>query len=244
MGWIFSPISLMHSSDYGSDMGPTRIVLAEDNLLVREGLLSLLGTTAEIEVVAACASLPELLDAVGQHEPDLVLTDIRMPPTHNGEGVEAARRLRTSHPDLGVVVVSQYAEPEYVLAVLGESTRGRGYVLKDRIEDLDHLLEAINAVRGGGSFIDDQVIQVLIRARTRVSGSPVHDLTRREQEVLAEIATGRSNKAIAAQLEVSVPAIEKHTNAIFAKLGLEEGAEVNRRVKAVLLFLAGQPQSA
>lgn len=221
-------------------MSPLRIVLAEDNLLVREGLVSLLSTCADLELVATCESLPALLDAVEEHGPDVVLTDIRMPPDHSDEGVRAAELLRESHPDMGVVVISQFAEPEYVIAVLGEGSRGRGYVVKDRVDDLDHLLGAIRAVAGGGSFIDDTVVDILIQARSRMIDSPLQTLSPRELDVLAEIAAGRSNIAVAESLHVSRHAVEKHTNAIFAKLGLTEDDEINRRVKAVLLFLAGQ----
>lgn len=217
-----------------------RLILAEDNLLVREGLLSLLGTTDEIELVGACESYDELIAAVDEHEPDVVLTDIRMPPTHSDEGVRAAEALRTSHPDLGVVVISQFAEPEYVIAVLGEGSRGRGYVVKDRVDDLDHLLSAIRTVAAGGSFIDDAVVDILIQARSRVVDSPIQTLSPRELDVLAEIAAGRSNASVAESLHVSRHAVEKHTNAIFAKLGLTDDQEINRRVKAVLMFLSGQ----
>lgn len=220
-------------------MAALRLVLAEDNLLVRQGLLSLLATADGIELVTTCASLPELLDAVDRHDPDVVLTDIRMPPDHSDEGVRAAERLRRTHPDTGVVVISQFAEPEYVLAVLGEGTRGRGYIVKDRVDDLDLLLRAIRAVADGGSFIDDQVIEVLIASRSRLLDSPLNALSPREREVLSEIAAGLSNRAIAERLDVSRHAIEKHSNSIFSKLGLADDDDVNRRVKAVLLFLAG-----
>ncbi|MFT5201330.1 MAG: DNA-binding NarL/FixJ family response regulator [Candidatus Aldehydirespiratoraceae bacterium] len=226
-----------------SPMAPpkvVRLVLAEDNLLVREGLVSLLRTCDEVELVGTCASLPELLAAVEEHNPDVVLTDIRMPPSHSDEGVRAAETLRQTHPELGVVVISQFAEPEYVIAVLGEGSRGRGYVVKDRVDDLDHLLGAIRSVASGGSFIDDTVVDVLIQARARVIDSPLQTLSPRELDVLAEIAAGRSNTAVAESLHVSRHAVEKHTNAIFAKLGLTEDDEINRRVKAVLLFLAGK----
>jgi len=217
-----------------------RVVVAEDNLLVREGLLSLLATSPEVDLVGTCETYDELIAAVDEHEPDVVLTDIRMPPTHSDEGVRAADVFRTSHPDLGVVVISQFAEPEYVIAVLGEGSRGRGYVVKDRIDDLDHLLSAIRTVAVGGSFIDDTVVDILISARSRIVDSPLQALSPRELDVLAEIAAGRSNTAVAESLHVSRHAVEKHTNAIFAKLGLSEDQEVNRRVKAVLMFLSGQ----
>jgi DNA-binding NarL/FixJ family response regulator len=220
-------------------MERVRVVLAEDNLLVREGLVSLLRGSDAVEVAAACSSLPELLQAVDAFEPQVVLTDIRMPPDHADEGIQAARRLRETHPDLGVVVVSQFADPAYALAVFDSGSRGRGYLLKDRVDDLDRLLAAIRAVASGGSFIDEEVVDALIRSRSRLVDSPLQTLTDREREVLAEVATGRSNAAVAASLGVSENAIGKHINSIFAKLGLGEDVEINRRVKAVLLYLSG-----
>jgi DNA-binding NarL/FixJ family response regulator len=217
-----------------------RVVLAEDNLLVREGLVSLLGGADEIELLVACSSLPELLEAVDRHQPDVVLTDIRMPPDHSDEGIQAARLLRQQHPDLGVVVISQFADPAYALAVFETGTKGRGYLLKDRVDDLRRLLAAIRAVASGGSFIDEEVVEALIRSRSRLVDSPVLTLTPREREVLAEVAAGRSNTAVAARLGVSENAVGKHISSIFSKLGLTEDDEVNRRVKAVLVFLAGR----
>lgn len=224
-------------------MAPVRIVLAEDNLLVREGLVALLSTSDEVELVGVAEDLPGLVEAVDEHDPDVVLTDIRMPPSHTDEGVRAAAGLRDSHPDVGVVVVSQFAEPAYALAVLDEGSRGRAYILKDRVDDLQHLLSAIRAVAAGGSFIDEEVVDALIRSRSRLVDSPIASLTPRELEVLAEIASGRNNAAVASALHVSAHAVEKHTNAIFAKLGLTEDESVNRRVKAVLVYLAGQSTS-
>jgi DNA-binding NarL/FixJ family response regulator len=221
-------------------MDAIRVVLAEDNLLVREGLISLLSSADEVELLAACSSLPELIEAVTTYKPDVVLTDIRMPPGHTDEGIQAARLLRQSHPDLGVVVISQFADPAYALAVFETGTRGRGYLLKDRVDDLRRLLAAIGAVAGGGSFIDEEIVEALIRSRSRLVDSPVLTLTAREREVLAEVAMGRSNTAVAARLGVSENAIGKHISSIFAKLGLSEDEEINRRVKAVLVFLAGR----
>jgi len=222
-------------------MGATRIVVAEDNLLVREGLVALLGTVDELDVVGTCASLPELLESVERHHPDVVLTDIRMPPDHQDEGIRAAALLRNSHPDLGVVVLSQFVEPEYALALLEAGTKGRGYILKDRIDEVDRLAGAIETVRLGGSFIDDEVVDALVRSRTRMVDSPINVLTARELDVLSEMATGATNSVIASRLGVSEHAIEKHSNAIFSKLGLTEDIEINRRVKAVLVFLSGSP---
>jgi DNA-binding NarL/FixJ family response regulator len=217
----------------------TRIVVAEDNLLVREGLVSLIATQPDLDVVGTCGSLPELLESVERHKPDVVVTDIRMPPDHADEGIRAACTLRRSQPDLGVVVLSQFVDPSYALALFEEGTRSRGYLLKDRVDEVDRLGDAIRTVRGGGSFIDDEVVDALVRARTRMVDSPVHLLSERELEVLAEMATGATNSAIAERLHVGEHAVEKHSNAIFSKLGLSEDREVNRRVKAVLVFLAG-----
>jgi DNA-binding NarL/FixJ family response regulator len=163
-----------------------------------------------------------------------------MPPDHTDEGIQAARLLRSSHPDLGVVVISQFADPAYALAVFETGTRGRGYLLKDRVDDLRRLVAAIRAVVGGGSFIDEEIVEALIRSRSRLVDSPMVSLTAREREVLAEVATGRSNTAVAARLGVSENAVGKHISSIFSKLGLTEDDEINRRVKAVLVFLAGR----
>ena len=223
---------------------PVRAVLAEDNLLVRQGLCSLLGLSGVVEVLAACSSLPELLDAVDEHQPDVVLTDIRMPPGFSDEGIQAARLLRESHPKLGVVVISQYADASYAMAVLGDGSNGRAYILKDRVHDLDRLLRAIRAVMAGGSFVDEEVVDALVRSRARLGDGPIDALTDREREVLAEVATGASNATIAEALEVSAHAIEKHINSIFSKLGLADGRSANRRVQAVLVHLQSQQRGA
>ncbi len=225
-------------------MSAVRLVVAEDNLLVREGLVSLLSTVPDLDVVATCASLPELIETVDRHDPDVLLTDIRMPPDHNDEGIRAAEQLRTTHPDVGVVVLSQFVEPSYALALLDAGTSGRGYVVKDRIDELDRLADAIRTVHAGGSFIDDMVVDALVRSRTRMVDSPLEVLTDRERDVLGEMATGATNNVIAERLGVSAHAIEKHSNMIFTKLGLAEDPEVNRRVKAVLVFLAGSGTTA
>jgi DNA-binding NarL/FixJ family response regulator len=220
-------------------MAELRLVIAEDNLLVREGLLSLLISAADLVPTTACSSLDELYEAVDRDDPDVVVTDIRMPPNHRDEGIQAARRFRATHPRLGVVVLSQFIEPSYALALLEDGTRGRGYVLKDRVDEVDRLAQAIRVVAAGGSFIDDDVVDALVRARTRMVDSPLNTLTSRELEVLAEMATGATNTAIAESLGVSPHSVEKHSTAIFVKLGLGEGIDVNRRVMAVLMFLAG-----
>jgi DNA-binding NarL/FixJ family response regulator len=217
-----------------------RLVVAEDNLLVREGLLALLSTFDELDLVATCGSADELLAAVAEHDPDVVLTDIRMPPTHTDEGIQVARALRTSAPRVGVVVLSQFVEPAYALDLLADGTSRRGYVLKDHVDDIDRLVLAMQTVAAGGSYVDDAVIDALVRGRARATGSPLAALSPRETEVLSEIATGRTNTAIARVLGISEHAIEKHTSAIFAKLGLGDAEDLNRRVAAVLLFLAGR----
>lgn len=221
-----------------------RLVVAEDNLLVREGILRLVAEIDGLETCASCSTYDELVEAVDRYSPDVVLTDIRMPPTHRDEGIRAARTFRTSHPDLGVVVLSQFLDPAYVLTLLEDGTKGRGYLLKDRVDEVDRLAHAIRTVGTGGSFIDDEVVEVLVRSRTRAVDSPLEDLTARELDVLTEMATGATNSAIAEALGVSEHSVEKHASAIFVKLGLTEDVEINRRVKAVLMFLAGRPVSS
>jgi len=220
-------------------MAVVRVTLADDNLLVREGLVSLLDRADDIVLVGVAGDADELEQLTASERPDVVVTDIRMPPNHSDEGVRFATTLRDTHPEIGVVVLSQFAEPEYALAVFENGTRSRGYVLKDRVADADHLVTAIRAVAGGGSFIDDEIIDVMMRARAGADDEVAH-LSPREREVLAEIATGKTNVAIAETLGVSGHSIEKHCSAIFAKLGLTEDDAVNRRVSAVLLFLSGR----
>jgi DNA-binding NarL/FixJ family response regulator len=215
-----------------------RVVLAEDNLLVREGVRRLLESEDGVEIVAACASLDELLVAVRTTQPDAVLTDIRMPPTGTDEGIRAATYLRTTNPDLGVVVLSQHDDPAYALALLEGGSAGRAYLLKERVSDPDQLLAALKEVARGGSVIDPKVVEALVSARARAKESPLQWLTAREVEVLGEMAQGKSNAAIADELCLTIRAVEKHINAIFAKLPLAQQPEIDRRVKAVLLFLA------
>ncbi|MEI2700753.1 MAG: response regulator transcription factor [Microthrixaceae bacterium] len=222
-----------------------RVVVAEDSLLVREGIATLLATTDELELVALCEDLPSLLDAVDQHKPDVVLTDIRMPPTGTDEGIRAAAELRERHPDVGVVVLSQYVEPGYALALLDEGSDRRAYLLKERLADAGQLTRAILEVAGGGSVIDSKVVESLVTARSAATASTLDRLTPRERDVLAEIAQGRNNAAVAAELVLSERAVEKHINSLFSKLGLTEEPDVHRRVKAVLLYLAERdPTSA
>jgi DNA-binding NarL/FixJ family response regulator len=217
---------------------PIRVIVAEDSLLVREGIAKLLEADGDFEVTALVDDLPSLLDAVAADPPDVVLTDIRMPPTGSDEGVQAATQLRDSHPELGVVVLSQYAEPAYALALLDGGSERRAYLLKERISDPGQLGQAIRDVAGGGSVIDPKVVEVLVAARSRARTSPLEHLTPRETEVLAEIAQGKNNAAVGASLGLSERAVEKHISSLFAKLGLSEEPQTHRRVKAVLLYLA------
>jgi DNA-binding NarL/FixJ family response regulator len=213
-----------------------RVVVAEDSLLVREGLRSLLGGHDDIEVVALVGDAGALLAAVEEHRPDVVLTDIRMPPTMTDEGVRIAAHLRTHSPATGVVILSQYDDPEFALAVLADGSQGRAYLLKERMSDPAQLAGALRTVAAGGSVVDPKVVDALVRGRP--GRSPLGALTPREQDVLAEMATGKDNQAIAATMFLTVRAVEKHINGIFAKLGLREEAEVHKRVKAVLMHLA------
>jgi DNA-binding NarL/FixJ family response regulator len=216
---------------------PIRVILAEDSYLVREGVARLLATIDEIELVAGVEDYDGLLAAVDEHSPDVVLTDIRMPPTGTDEGIRAANELRARHPDIGVVVLSQYADPEYAIALLDHGSNGRAYLLKERVSDIDQLLHAITEVSRGGSVIDPRVVEALVEARSRREQSPLEHLTPREREVLAEMAQGRNNAGVAAALALSERAVEKHINSVFAKLALAEEPDVHRRVKAVLLYL-------
>lgn len=219
---------------------PYRVVLAEDNYLLREGLAQLLAMTDEVELVAVCGDLPELERAVADTNPDVVITDIRMPPTGTDEGIRAANRLRSERPQLGVVVLSQFAEPEYALALLENGAAGRAYLLKERVSDIDQLVRAIREVARGGSVIDPAVVEALVASRAAAKGSAIAELTPRETEVLSQVAQGRNNAGIAAVLSLTDRAVEKHINAIFSKLGLAEEPDTHRRVKATLVYLAEQ----
>jgi DNA-binding NarL/FixJ family response regulator len=220
---------------------PIRVILAEDNYLVREGVRRLLETSPDLELVAVCEDYDSLLAAIAATEPDVVLTDIRMPPTGTDEGIRAAEHLRETRPRAGVVLLSQYDDPAYAVAFLEKGAAGRAYLLKERVSDLEQLLVAIREVARGGSLIDSNVVDALVAGRARAAQSPLAHLTPREREVLALIAEGRSNAAVAEVLFLSERAVEKHINSIFAKLGLPEAHESHRRVKAVLLFLAQRP---
>jgi DNA-binding NarL/FixJ family response regulator len=216
---------------------PIRIVLADDHYLVREGVAALIGTEPELELVATCEDHDSAMAAIDEHRPDVVVTDIRMPPTGTDEGVRIAARLRQERPEIGVVVLSQYVEPAYALALLQDGSAGRAYLLKERVSDIDELVAAVRAVAGGGSWIDPKVVESLVTSSSAPADSPLRHLTPRELEVLAEIASGKNNASIAETLVLSGRAVEKHINSIFSKLGLSEETAVHRRVAAVLLFL-------
>jgi DNA-binding NarL/FixJ family response regulator len=223
---------------------PFRVVVADDDYLVRGGIAALLGELTDVEVVATASGMDDLFAAVEEHRPDVVLTDIRMPPHWEDEGIRAARRIRREHPQVGVVVLSQHAEAAYAMALLAEGVDGVGYLLKERVGDVADLLNAIRTVASGGSVIDPKVVEELVGRQPHTKPSPVARLTERETEVLREMATGKNNAAVARALFLSERAVEKHINAVFAKLGLSEEADVNRRVMAVLTFLdSGEPDA-
>lgn len=212
-----------------------RVVFADDNFLVREGISGLLAQVDGLEVVAAVGDAPSLLRAVELHSPDAVLTDIRMPPTNTKEGIEAAKQIRARHPGTGVVVLSQYVEEDYAFELLADGVVGMGYLLKERVSDLDELARALHQVANGGSVLDPSVVEALLARRG--TDAPLLGLTDREREVLEQMATGRNNAAIAQVLFMSDRAVEKHIGAVFQKLGLVEERAVNRRVSAVLAYL-------
>jgi DNA-binding NarL/FixJ family response regulator len=221
-----------------------RIVVAEDNLLVREGVITLLEHQPDLEVCGACGSYDELLATIKTEKPDVVLTDIRMPPTGTDEGIRAALALRETDPEIGVVVLSQYVDPAYALALLEGGSEGRAYLLKERVSDAAQIVHAIEEVARGGSVIDPLVVEALVANRTSRASSALERLTPREREVLEQMAQGRNNAGIAQALFLSERAVEKHINSLFSKLGLSEEPDVHRRVKAVLLFLSergGEP---
>lgn len=217
---------------------PIRVVLAEDHYLVREGTRQLLELTGTVEVRVAVGTAVELMAEVRRDPPDVVVTDIRMPPTHGMEGIEAALRIRAEHPEIGVVVLSNHADEAYAMALFAEGTAGLAYLLKERVGDLEELSRAIAETRAGRSVIDPVVVEALVRRRTREARPGLADLTPREREVLSLMAAGRSNAAIAALVHLSRSAVEKNVNAIFAKLGLVDEPSTHRRVAAVVAFLA------
>jgi DNA-binding NarL/FixJ family response regulator len=217
---------------------PIRLVLAEDHYLVREGVRRLLETRPDLEVAAVCGDLGALLAAVEAEQPNVVITDIRMPPGGADEGIQAAERLRETNPEIGVVVLSQYANPSYVLALLEGGSAGRAYLLKERVKDLEPLVAAIHAVAEGGSMIDPKVVEALVAENAGREESPLGQLTPRERDVLREMAEGKNNAAIAGALFLTERSVEKVIHSIFLKLGLTWETAVHKRVKAVILYLA------
>ena len=217
---------------------PIRLVLAEDHYLVREGIRRLLEAQPDLEVAAACGDLDALFEAVEIERPDVVVTDIRMPPDGVDEGIQAALRFRETRPELGVVVLSTYSEPSYALALLDGGSAGRAYLLKERVEDIEQLAAAIRAVAGGGSVIDPKVVESLVAEKARDEDSPLAQLTPRERDVLREMAEGKNNAAIAGALVLTERSVEKVIHSIFLKLGLAFEPAVHKRVKAVILYLA------
>ena len=214
-----------------------RVVFADDSYLVREGVAGLLHETAEVELLASVANPVELFAAVAEHRPQAVLTDIRMPPTFTTEGIEAAKRIRSEFPETGVLVLSQYIEDDYAFDLLSDGVEGLGYLLKERVSQVDELVAALHAVARGGSALDPKVVEGLVARKSSQASSPLLALTDREREVLQEIATGRSNAATAKALFMSERAVEKHITSVFQKLDLVHESDVNRRVMAVLVFL-------
>jgi DNA-binding NarL/FixJ family response regulator len=217
---------------------PIRVVLADDHYLVREGVRRLLEPQPDVEVVAVCGTREEVLAAVEAEQPDVVVTDIRMPPTGTDEGVQISEWLRENHPGTGVVVLSQFAQPSYALAILEHGTARRGYLLKERVDDVEQLAVAIRAVAGGGSHIDPLVVEALIAAQLQKNSSAVEELTPRERDVLREMAQGKNNAAIAQTLFLTERSVEKVIHSVFVKLGLAWEPSIHKRVKAVIMYLS------
>jgi DNA-binding NarL/FixJ family response regulator len=220
------------------DAPAIRVVLADDSYLVREALSHVLSTADRIDVVAACADRDSLMRAIEAEHPDVVVTDIRMPPSDSDEGLRVAATLRETHPQIGVVVLSQFAEPRYGLALLDSGPDRRAYLLKEQVQHGGQLVSAIEAVAAGGSVIDGKLVKALVAARNRAGRSPLAELTSRELEILTLVARGHSNQAIADEVFLTKRAVEKHINAIFLKLELTYATDVSRRVKAALIYLA------
>lgn len=215
-----------------------RVVIADDSFLIREGLQQVLALAPEVKVVAACADAPSLLAAVDADPPDVVITDIRMPPTQTDEGMRIAERLRKTHPGVGVVVLSQHESAQYAAELLAHGAAGRGYLLKDRIHDLDHIVSTIVAVAAGECRIDARLVDEMVARRKQRRQSPLNELTPRQREILGDVAEGKSNLAIATDRGLTQRAVEKHVSEIFGRLGLATDETISRRVHATLLFLA------
>jgi DNA-binding NarL/FixJ family response regulator len=217
---------------------PLRVVLADDSFLVRAGLAQLLALSPQLQVVAQYGDAEGLRAAIDTDRPQVVVTDIRMPPTQTDEGMQIAERLRQTHPRVGVVVLSQHESAQYAAQLLAEGAAGRGYLLKDRIHDLDHLVSTITAVAAGECRVDSRLIDELLARRRRQDRSPLEELTPRQREILADIAAGKSNLAIARERELTQRAVEKHVSEIFGRLGLANDETYSRRVQATLMYLA------
>ena len=215
--------------------GPISVLIAEDCLLVRDSVHRALSTDADVTVVGVAQDYDSTVELVEQHQPTMLVTDVRMPPSSTDEGIQLARWMRTAHPDTGVIVLSQYADPHYAAGLLDGGTAARGYLLKERVSHFDQLSEAVHQVAAGGTVLDPLVVEALLAQPS--SAATLSRLTPREREVLAELATGLSNRRVAQRLFLSQRAVEKHINSIFAKLGLTVDDAVDRRVKAVLMFL-------
>jgi DNA-binding NarL/FixJ family response regulator len=214
-----------------------RVVLADDNFLVREGIAALLAEVDDVDLIAGVGDPQSLMKAVTEHAPDAVLTDIRMPPTHTTEGIDAAKQIRADHPDIGVVVLSQYVEEDYAVELLADGVAGLGYLLKERVSDIDELVRALQDVARGGSALDPKVVEGLMNRKASEASSPLLGLTDKERAVLEQMATGRNNATIARTLYMSERSVEKHISAVFLKLGLVDEGEMNRRVRAVLTYV-------
>lgn len=216
---------------------PLRVVMAEDHYLVREGVRRALQAAEDIALVAAVGTAQELLEVTDREQPDVVVTDIRMPPGHSTEGLEAARQIRDEHPAVGVVVLSQHNDPDYAMTLFRDGTQGLAYLLKQRIGQPSELVRAVREVAAGGSVVDPEVVTALVARQSRDGGSPLKELTDRELDVLEQMAEGKTNRAIADHLHLSQSSVEKYSSSLFAKLGLANEPEVHRRVSAVLAFL-------
>lgn len=221
-----------------------RVVLAEDNYLLRAGTAALLQALDDVELLAAVADADELLAAVEEHRPDVVITDIRMPPGHSTEGLAAAAVIRERHPGTGVILLTQFADPQYAYEFLRGGASGAGYLLKERIGDIAELQRSLHQVAAGGSALDPQLVEALVTRGERTDGSPLGTLTRREREVLEQMAQGKNNATIAKTLYLTERAVQKHINTLFAKLGLGDSADVDRRVAAVLTLLDSKSQQS
>ncbi len=219
------------------ETSPTRLLIAEDDYLVREGARAVLDAMPGLEVVATTPDASGLVELLAEHEVDVVVLDIRMPPTFTTEGIEVAHQVRHEHPDVGIVVLSQHDDPEYALELLRDGSDGVAYLLKERLGDADRLVQAIEEVMLGGSMLDPRIVEALLQAQRRRTASRLAGLTPRELEVLTLMASGKGNLAISRDLSITERSVEKHTNAIFRKLGLSEEPDLNRRVAAVLFFL-------